>query len=159
MSAYLKRQGSKGILESDDVSEEINECALADIELSLDDRPLFQCQNIRRAHLLWIKLQDLYIPKGFSANFYLIREFFGCKLSNFNSVEEFLNTSKRLLDTMIERKINLPIKVIFTQYINNLSDDFENMVTNIMQTLRNNFDTHTLDELFSTLLDEANRLQ
>ncbi|RKF55829.1 hypothetical protein OnM2_086062, partial [Erysiphe neolycopersici] len=28
-----------------------------------------------------------------------------------------------------------------------------------MQTLRNNFDSYTLDELFSNLLDEANRLQ
>lgn len=159
MSAYLRRQGFKGVLESDDVSDEINECALADIELSLDDGPLFQCQSIKRAHLLWIKLQDLYTPKGFSADFYIIREFFNCKLSNFNSMNDFLNTSKRLLDSMTERNINLPKKVIFTQYLNNLSNEYENMVANIMQSLRNNFDIYSLDELFSNLLDEANRLQ
>ncbi|KAF5201337.1 hypothetical protein FRX31_009076, partial [Thalictrum thalictroides] len=159
MTAYLRRQGLKDIIESDEVSDETNENALADIELCLEDGPLLQIQHIKRAHILWQTLKNLYTPKGFSADFFIIKEFFNCKLSNFNNMEEFLNTSRRLLDSMQQRGIELPKQVIFTQYLNNLSNNYENIVSNIMQTLRNNFDSYTLDELFSNLLDEANRLQ
>ncbi|POS85598.1 hypothetical protein EPUL_002138, partial [Erysiphe pulchra] len=216
MSAYLRRQGFISITETDNVNDEINQNALADIELCLEDGPLLQIQHITRAHELWISLKNLYTPniqkeredtrrglrfnkvqtrrslatrnynliisrdihwlrrvttllesgspggltpKGFSADFYLIKEFFNCKLSNFNSMEEFLNTSRRLLDSLNQRGIDLPKKMIFTHYLNNLTSSYENIVSNIMQTLRNYFDTYTLDELFSNLLDEANRLQ
>ncbi|POS86860.1 hypothetical protein EPUL_002476, partial [Erysiphe pulchra] len=98
MSAYLRRQGLISITETDNVNDEINQNALADIELYLEDGPLLQIQHITRAHELWISLKNLYTPKGFSADFYVINEFFNCKLSNFNSMEEFLNTSRRLLD-------------------------------------------------------------
>ncbi|RKF56612.1 hypothetical protein OnM2_080064 [Erysiphe neolycopersici] len=74
-------------------------------------------------------------------------------------MEDFLNTSRQLLDSMAQKGIVLPKRVIFTQYLNNLTDNYENIVSNIMQTLRNNIDSYPLDELFSNLLDEANRLQ
>ncbi|RKF65214.1 hypothetical protein OnM2_011030 [Erysiphe neolycopersici] len=74
-------------------------------------------------------------------------------------MEDFLNTSRQLLDSMAHRGIVLPKRVIFTQYLNNLTDNYENIVSNIMQTLRNNIDSYPLDELFSNLLDTANRLQ
>ncbi|RKF56895.1 hypothetical protein OnM2_078049, partial [Erysiphe neolycopersici] len=154
MTAYLRRQGLKDIIETDEVSDEINENALADIELCLEDGPLLQIQHIKRAHILWLTLKNLYTPKGFSADFFVIKEFFICKLSNFNNMEEFLYTSCRLLDSMQQRGIELPKKVIFTQYLNNLSNNYENIVSNIMQTLRNNFYSYTLDELFSNFNDE-----
>lgn len=72
-------------------------------------------------------------------------------------MEEF--TFRRVLDCMHHRGIKLSKKVIFTQYLNYLSSNYENVVSNIMQTLRKNFELYTLDELFSNLSDEPNRLQ
>ncbi|RKF58958.1 hypothetical protein OnM2_064073 [Erysiphe neolycopersici] len=159
MTAYLRRQGFISVTETDDVSNETNDYALADIELCLEDGPLLRIQHIKRAPLLWVTLRNLYTPKDLSADFLVIKEFFNCKLSNFDTMEDFLNTSRRLLDSMAQRGIGLPKKVIFTQYLNNLTNNYENIKSKIMQTLSKNFDGYSLDEMFSNLLDEANRLQ
>ncbi|RKF64447.1 hypothetical protein OnM2_018085 [Erysiphe neolycopersici] len=104
MTAYLRRQGLKDIIESDEVSDETNENSLAGIELCLEDGPLLQIQHIKRAHILWQILKNLYTPKGFSDDFFVIKEFYNCKLSNFNNIEEFLNTSRRLLNSMHHKR-------------------------------------------------------
>ncbi|KHJ36140.1 hypothetical protein EV44_g3140 [Erysiphe necator] len=74
-------------------------------------------------------------------------------------IEDYLNTSRRLNDTLHQRGIILHKKVIFTQYLNNLNDNYENIITNIMQTLRNNIEAYTLDDIISNLLDKANRIR
>ncbi|POS82066.1 hypothetical protein EPUL_005677, partial [Erysiphe pulchra] len=159
MEAVLTKVHSNITIDTDGVSPEINSAALSSIQLCLEDGPLLQVKNIRRAHLRWISLQILYCPTGFSSEFILCRDFFDTKLSKFKSMEEYLNRIKQLSDELKSKDIELPRQVIFAWVLNNLFSSYRPLTSSITQSLHNNIEAFTIDSLFSNLLDESKRLE
>ncbi|KAI0995475.1 hypothetical protein K3495_g12704 [Podosphaera aphanis] len=157
MKAYLTKAGYSDILTTNEVTEEINKNASADIQLCLEDGPLVQVHTIDRAHTTWLSLQNLYSPKGFSSEFLTLREFFSCKLSKFASMEEYLNKVKQLTNDLESKEIILPNQVIIAWVLNNLTSEYNSIISNITQSLRNDRKSYDLESLFSTLIDESKR--
>ncbi|RKF81090.1 Retrovirus-related Pol polyprotein from transposon TNT 1-94 [Golovinomyces cichoracearum] len=103
-------------------------------------------------------LRDLYNPQGFSSEFLILKEFFTARQQNFNSMEEYLNKIRQLSDDLSAKNIILPKQVIIAWVLNNLSDDFEMIVSSITQSLRTDMSSYNIDQLFANLLDESKRL-
>ena len=75
-------------------------------------------------------------------------------------MEIYLNQVKRLNDQLIAKDIIIPEKVIFAWVLNNLSDNYETLITTITQAIRvNGSDSLKLDELFANLIDESKRVK
>lgn len=157
MAAFLTKEGQISITISDDVSTDINDKALANIKLLINDGPLLQIQHINRANEAWTSLKNLYSPKGFSSEFLICREFFETTLSKYSNMEEYLNKVKQLSDQLKSKNLELPKQVIIAWVLNNLTDNYDGLVANITQSLRTNIDSFSLESLFSNLLDESKR--
>jgi hypothetical protein len=74
-------------------------------------------------------------------------------------MEEYINKIKRLSDQLKAKELELPQQVIVAWVLNNLTDEYEGLVSNITQGLRNAKEMINTDILFSNLLDEAKRLR
>ncbi|POS82106.1 hypothetical protein EPUL_006658 [Erysiphe pulchra] len=159
MEAVLRKEMTNIVLETDDVSQEINSSALSSIQLCLDDGPLLQVKHIKRANLIWKSLENLYCATEFSSEFILCRDFFDTKLSKFYSMEEYLNRVKQLSDDLKAKDMPLPRQILFAWILNNLSPEYRPVVSSITQSLRNNKDAFTTESLFANLLDESKRLR
>lgn len=157
MRAILVDENYDEIIVSDEVSDLVNKKALCKIHLCLKKGPLMQVQNITRAHETWVFLENLYRPKGFSSKFLLSKEFFSCKLNNFDSMENYLNKIRELTDDLKSKKLTIPKELIMAWILDNLTPQYDNIVTNITQSLRNNEEAYSLDQLFSNLIDESKR--
>ena len=72
-------------------------------------------------------------------------------------MEEYLNKVKQLSDQLKAKNLELPKQVIITWVLNNLTNNYNGLVSNITQSLRTNIDSYTLESLFSNLLDESKR--
>ncbi|RKF60525.1 Retrovirus-related Pol polyprotein from transposon TNT 1-94 [Golovinomyces cichoracearum] len=158
MKAHLTDRGYKAIILSDESNDDLNDRALAAIHLFLEDGPLLQIQNEERAHVAWKELKSLYSPSGFSADFLVLRELFKCKLKRFGSMEEFLNTIKRLRDDLKTKDLDFPPKYYYFWVLNNLTPEYEMLVLSISQGMRGKTDSYDLESLFSNLIDESKRL-
>ena len=157
--SYLIKEGlirpiQEGINNQD--NEDDNK-ALANIKLLLEDGPLLQIQHITSAKSAWDTLKNLYSPKGFTSEFLICKEFFETNLERFNSMEEYLNKVKQLSDQLKAKNLELPIQVIIAWVLNNLTDAYDSIVSNITQSLRNNKEAYNLESLFANLLDESKR--
>ncbi|POS81731.1 hypothetical protein EPUL_006632, partial [Erysiphe pulchra] len=75
----------------------------------------------------------------------------------FDCMEDFLNTIKRLNDDLTSKEIKLLKQVVIAWVLNNLTSNYEIIVSNIMQNLRSNLDSFTIESLFANLLDESKR--
>jgi hypothetical protein len=157
MTAFLTKEALNAVIASNEVSDEINGKALSNIQLLIEDGPLLQIQHITRAFEAWQSLKNLYSPKGFSSEFLICREFFDTHLIKYNSMEEYLNKVKQLSDQLKAKNLELPKQVIIAWVLNNLTDNYDGLVSNITQSLRTNIDSYTLESLFSNLLDESKR--
>ena len=157
--AFLIKEGLKDAISSDlfDLEEDINDKALANIKLLVEDGPLLQIQHISTALEAWESFKNLYSPKGFTSEFLICREFFNTTLDNLSSMEEYLNKVKQLSDQLKAKQLELPKQVIIAWVLNSLTDEYEGFVSNITQSLRNDSDIFTLETLFSNLLDESKR--
>jgi len=51
----------------------------------------------------------------------------------------------------------LPKQVIIAWVLNNLTDNYDGLVSNITQSLRTNIESYSIESLFSNLLDELKR--
>jgi hypothetical protein len=131
MSAVLIKEGQNKIITIDDVSNNINDRALSNIQLYINDSPLLQIQNITRAYITWDSLKNLYSPKGFSSKFLIYKEFFKTNLSKYPSIEEYLNKIKQLSDQLKAKNLKLPKQVIIAWVLNNLTDNYDGLVSNI----------------------------
>ena len=158
MKALLVDRGLKAIITTDDVSDDVNDRALAAIQLFISDGPLLHVQNDERAHGTWNKLKSLYSSTGFSSEFIIIKEFFRCKLKKYSSMEEFINKIKQLNDELTSRELALPRQVVMSWVLENLTSEYGFIVTGITQSLRVNPNSYDLDMLFSSLVDESKRL-
>ena len=157
MAAFLTKESLNAVITADEVSDDINGKALSNIQLLVEDGPLLQIQHITRAHEAWESLKNLYSPKGFSSEFLICREFFDTHMLKYNSMEEYLNKVKQLSDQLKAKNLELPKQVIIAWVLNNLTDNYDGLVSNITQSLRTNIDSYTLETLFSNLLDESKR--
>ena len=134
--------------------------AAAIIRLCLEDGPLIQVKGILKAIDVWIRLKDLYEPKGFSSEFLLCRELFNTTLAKAgHSIEAYLTRIKRLTDDLAARGLTIPNKVIAAYALNNLSAEYENTVAIISQSFRTIITDIDIVQLFSQLIDESRRLK
>jgi hypothetical protein len=157
--AYLIKEGQKGaiIASIPEIDQDINDKALANIKLLVEDGPLLQIQHITSAKEAWESLKNLYSPKGFTSEFLICREFFNTTLDKHSSMEEYLNKVKQLSDQLKAKQLELPKQVIIAWVLNSLTDNYEGFVSNVTQSLRNNAESFTIETLFSNLLDESKR--
>jgi transposase InsO family protein len=159
IEAVLTEKGLLSTIKPDTiVTEELDQKGLAMIRLSLDDGPLLQVRQCKTAAETWTSLKNLYSPKGFSSEFLICKELFETDLESCNhSMEDFLNTVKRLTDELKAKKIVLPDQVILAWVLNNLTSDYDAFTTIITQSLRTDSTGINLENLFSSLIDEARR--
>ena len=148
-------EGQSSVLLSKD-AEKVKSVIL----LNLEDGPLVQIQHVDKPYNIWQGLRNLYASKGFSNDFYLCREFFNTTLESCdNNMEGYINNLKRISDQLRAKNIKLPDKVIYAWVLNNLSEDYDSIVTTITQIIRVNDDKSVnLIELFANLVDESKRI-
>lgn len=132
-----------------------NNKALSLLQLLCEDGPLLYIKDIYSAKEAWARLEDLYNPKGFTTEFLTLKEFFNNTLNQFNSMEEYLNKVKALVDDLKGKEILLPNQVIIAWVLNSLNDDYEGFISNITQSLRKDPKAYTIESLFASLIDEA----
>ena len=140
--------------------KEKSDKATALIKLSLEDGPLLQTRFISEPKTLWDSLKNLYESKGFSSEFILSKELINNSLNNNKgNLEAYLNSFKRISNSLEAKDIKLPDKFLVALLLNNLNKEYEYIVAVITQDLRvNNYTTIDLDEIMRNLLDEARRL-
>ncbi len=159
VESYLTREAQHKavLLDPPEIDQDLNNKALANIRLLLEDGPLLQVQYITTAKGAWEALKNLYSPKGFTSEFLICREFFEATLTKYPSMEEYLNKVKQLSDQLKAKKLELPRQVIIAWVLNNLTDSYDGFVANITQSLRNDSEAYSIEMLFSNLLDESKR--
>ena len=156
-SVLIEKGLDLAIKEDTSVSNKLDQKALANIRLALAEGPLLQVSTIERARDTWIQLENLYATKGFSSEFLICKEFFETKLNKFNSMEEFLNKIKQLVDQLIAKGIELSKQVIIAWLLNSLTPSYDSFVSIITQNYRAKSEELDLDHLISNLLDESRR--
>jgi hypothetical protein len=156
-SLLVKGSLSDAIVEGTGPKPEIDQKALANIRLTIEDGPLLQIRHSETALEAWKLLKNLYSPKGFSSEFLICKELFETTLSKYSSMEEYLNKVKQLTDQLKAKGIELPNQVIVAWVLNNLTSPYEGFVTMVTQSYRTNSSDINLENLFSNLLDESRR--
>jgi hypothetical protein len=156
-SLLVERSLSNAIEDGASLKTEIDQKALANIRLTIEDGPLLQIRHSKTALEAWKMLKNLYSPKGFSSEFLICKELFETTLSKYSSMEEYLNKVKQLTDQLNAKGIELPKQVIVAWVLNNLTNPYEGFVTMVTQSYRTNSSTIDLENLFSNLMDESRR--
>ena len=76
-----------------------------------------------------------------------------------NNIKGYINNLKRINNQLRAKDIKLPNKVIYAWILNNLSDNYDLIVTTITQIIRvNKNKSINLIELFVNLVDESKRI-
>ena len=165
LAQYIKIQdfGYTAVVENGPLVEpnESATKAVSIIKLNCFDSPLLQVRHISKPYEVWKALENLYSPKGFSSEFLLCKELFDTTLEKSNNkMELYLNQIKRLYDQLTAKNVIIPEKVIFAWVLNNLSSNYETLITTITQSICvNGSDSLKLEDLFSNLIDESKRLK
>jgi gag-polypeptide of LTR copia-type len=157
VKAFLVKEDLFGAIINPQVDNDINNKAISNIKLLLEDGPLLQIQHIDVAKEAWTSLEKLYSCGGFTSEFLICKELFDTNLTRFSSMKEYLNKVKQLTDQLKVKRLELPVQVIIACVLNNLTESYDSVVSNITQSLRNNKDAYNLESLFANLLDESKR--
>ena len=159
MEAVLTEKGLAATIESDGVfTSEEDKKGLSLIRLALDDGPILHIRECKTAAETWVSLQKLYAPRGFSSSILISKELFQTDLESCNhSMEDYLNTVKRLTNELKARSIIMPDELILGWVLNNLTSDYDSFTTNIIQSYRTDSTKINLENLFSDLIDESRR--
>lgn len=129
------------------------------IKLALEDGPLLQTKFISNPYILWNTLKNLYEAKGFSSEFLLSKELINTTLNSCKGdLENYINSFRRVINSLESRGISLPNKFIVALLLNNLNKDYEYIVTVITQSIRTSNNIN-LEEIVAQLLDESRRLK
>lgn len=142
IAAILSEKDLEFVMKNQDLGDDLelekqNNKACAIIKLSLEDGPLIQTQYITSSFLLWTRLEELYLSKGFSSDYLLSRELINNTLANNNNnLEVYVNNFRRTLNQLEAKKIKLPIKFTVALLLNNLNKNYENIVAIITQNIR-----------------------
>jgi hypothetical protein len=159
IESALKKEGLwKSITSLVAIDSPTNISAISSIKLSIEDGPLLNIRYIKSAKEAWELFNSRYAPKGFSSVFLICKEFFETTSEGFNSIEDYLNKVKQLTDQLEIKDLKLPNQVIMAWVLNHLSSDYEGLVSNLTQSLRNNPEAFNLETLFANLIDEGKRL-
>ena len=129
--------------------------ALSYIQLACQDGPLMHILTFNNPLNTQKYLKCLYIPKGFSLEFILFKEFFGVILNSIGTIEDYLATIKRVVTNLKAKNLELLNKLIIAQTLYNLDHRFEGFVAFMTQTYRAETADIDMDALFVDLLDEA----
>lgn len=132
-----------------------NRKALAIIKLLCDDSPLLYIRDENSAKKAWETLRDIYNPKGFTTEYLILKEFFNTSLEGFDSMENYLNKVKLLIDDLRSKEIILPNQVIIAWILNSLDENYDSFVQNITQALRQDPLAYSVDSLVKSLIDES----
>ena len=79
---------SNAIVEGTTPKPEVDQKALANIRLTIDNGPLLQIQYSKTALEAWKLLKNLYSLKGFSSEYLICKQLFETTLSKYSSMEE-----------------------------------------------------------------------
>ena len=153
--AMLTKDDLIKAIKGPDASTIANQKALAIIQLLCEDGPLLHIKDMTNAYEAWQRLKDLYNPRGFTTEFLLLRKLFNTHLSTANSMEDFLNTVRRLYDDLKSKDCVLPEQAVMAWILNSLTDEYDAIVSSITQSLRLNSKAYSCDSLFANLLDES----
>jgi hypothetical protein len=133
--------------------------ALAYIRLSLADGPLLQTKSIRDPYELIQSLKNLYELRGFSSEFISCKTLINTKLSNCKgNIEVYLQEFRRIINDLESKDIHLPKNFIAALVLNNLTKEYDYIVTIITQNIRSDSIVN-LDTIYSQLIDESKRLK
>lgn len=152
--ATLTKEDLAAPIEEADLGAKNNK-ALAIIKLLCEDGPLLYIKDLVSAKEAWSKLKDLYNPSGFTTEYLTLKEFFNNSLDDFSAMEEYLNRVKSLVDDLKGKDIVLPNQVVIAWVLNSLGAEYEGFISNIIQSLRKDPKSYTIETLFSSLIDEA----
>jgi hypothetical protein len=108
-----------------------NNKAISVLKLYCDNGPLLYLKDIESAYKAWLRLEALYNPKGFTTKYLTLKDFFNITLSDFNSMEEYLNRVKTLVDDLKGKGIELPNQVVIAWVLNSLNEDYDRFIQNI----------------------------
>ena len=104
--------------------------ALSILRLSLEDGPLLQSKDFKHPYYLWNHLERLYSHKGFSSDFLICKDLINTTLKQCqNNVESYLQKVNRLVLSLQTRKIELLVRFIAALVLNNLTLDFNYLVS------------------------------
>jgi hypothetical protein len=132
------------------------------IRLELEEGPLLQTQYIEEARDLWIALEGLYKPSGFTSEFLLANQLFSTTLASSNyKMEEYLTKIKRLTDQLASRNLAIPTGIIAAYTLSKLSNEYQSIVAVITQTYRQGGGSENINltNLFGQLIDEEKRVK
>ena len=132
-----------------------NNKALYSIQLLCADGPLLYIKDHTTASAAWARLKELYNPKGFTTEFLVCKEFFSTTLSDFDSMEMFLNKVREIVDQLKSHDIELPSQLLMAYILHSIGDEYKGFISNIVQDLRKDPFAYTMESLFSNLADEA----
>ena len=153
-AALQKEEGKwKEITATTATTDSSNIEALATLRLIIEDGPLLQTRTLSTAKEVWHALENLYAPKGFTSEYLTCKALFETTLVGSLSMEDYLNTTKRLSDQLQAKNLEIPKQVIIAWVLNNVTEDDESLVTNLTQGSQSVNET-----LFANLLDESKRL-
>lgn len=146
IEALLTKEGYFKVIVSDlndlpdderDTLQEKAEKATSLIKLALGNRPLLQTRFITNPMLLQNTLKNLYKSKGFSSEFLLSKELINTTLTSCKgNLELYLQTIKRITNSLTAKDIILPNRFIVALLLNNLSKEYEYVTAIITQTIR-----------------------
>lgn len=142
-----------------ELTEQQKKNARVIIQLSLEKGPLWHTKDLTSAKDIWTKLQQVYKPKGFSSELLILKEFFNAHLSDFDTIEQYLDKVKLLHDELRSKNLALPDKATMAWILNSLTEEYDVAVQAITQAFRGNPEAYTLDDLISSLIDESRALK
>lgn len=136
-----------------------NEKALAVIQLYCEGGPLAHIQNIKDCQIAWQILEELYSPKQSTTEFLLLNEFFNTSMDQFDTMEEYLNNIRALVNGLALTGYQLPSKSVISWVLNNLNKDHEALIQPIVRSMGRDELLCNIESLFSTLINESNGMK
>ena len=95
------------------------------------------------------------MPKGFSLEFILFKEFFGATLNSVSTIEDYLVTIKWVAINLKVKNLELLNKFIIAWTLHNLDYKFKGFMVSMTQTYRAETVDINIDALFVNLLNKA----
>lgn len=136
-----------------------NEQALAVIQLYCEDGPLAHIQNIKDCQIAWQTLEELYSPNKSPTEFLLLNEFFNTSMDQFDTMEEYLDKIRALVNGLALTGYKLPTNLVISWVLNNLNKDHEALIQPIVRSMGRDENLCNIESLFSTLINESNGMK
>jgi hypothetical protein len=140
----------------DNISDNINDKALAALKKTVSDGPLMHINNAKSLKEAWKILKNLYDKEGFSATFILFKRFFNITCDSDN-VNNYIDNARHIINELETKSIKIPEIFINSWILEKLDKSFNDFKSNIYATLRSNKNAYTTEDLFCHIMDENRR--